>query len=299
MIELQSVTLENLLSRRLNDSYSMNINAKIMNELFTIKNKVIVVTGGTGVLGRGLVAYLADEGAKVVVLGRNEKAGNELVNSIQDKGNEALFLSSDVMDKTILEKNKMDILHAFGRIDVLLNAAGGNMPGATIAPNQTFFDLQVDAFKNVVDLNLMGTVLPTLIFAEVMSQQRKGSIVNFCSESALRPLTRVAGYGSAKAAIANFTKYLAGELALKFGEGMRVNAVAPGFFLTDQNRALLTNPDGSHTERARTILAHTPFGRFGKPEDLYGTIHYLVSDASKFVTGTVAIVDGGFDAFSI
>lgn len=270
-----------------------------MNELFSIKDKVIVITGGTGVLGKGLVAYLAREGAKVVVLGRNKEVGNALVSNIQNEGNNAMFLQSDVMDKSILEKNKIDILQAYGRIDVLLNAAGGNMPGATIAPDQTFFDLQIDAFKNVVDLNLIGTVLPTMVFAEVMSQQRKGSIVNFCSESALRPLTRVAGYGSAKAAIANFTKYLAGELALKFGEGMRVNAVAPGFFLTEQNRSLLTHPDGSLTERARSILNHTPFGRFGEPEDLYGTIHYLVSDASKFVTGTVAIVDGGFDAFSI
>ena len=171
------------------------------------------------------------------------------------------------------------------------------MPGATIAPDKTFFDLEIDAFKKVVDLNLFGTVLPTMVFAGIMVDQKKGSIVNFCSESALRPLTRVVGYGTAKAAIANFTKYMAGELALKFGDGLRV--IAPGFFLTDQNRALLTNPDGSLTDRSKTILAHTPFGRFGEPEDLYGTIQYLISDASKFVTGTVAVIDGGFDAFSI
>ena len=167
------------------------------------------------------------------------------------------------------------------------------------APDKSFFDLQIDAFKKVVDLNLFGTVLPTMVFAEIMVEQKKGSIVNFCSESALRPLTRVVGYGAAKAAIANFTKYMAGELALKFGNGLRVNAIAPGFFLTDQNRALLTNPDGSLTDRSKTILAHTPFNRFGEPEDLYGTIHYLISDASNFVTGTVAVIDGGFDAFSI
>lgn len=277
----------------------MDLKSKFMNQLFSIKDKVIVITGGTGVLGKGLVAYLAGEGAKVVVLGRNKEVGNALVEGIKNAGNEALFLSTDVMDKAVLEKNRNDILQTYGHIDILLNAAGGNIPGATIAPDQTFFDLQIDAFKKVVDLNLFGTVLPTMVFAEAMSQQRKGAIVNFCSESALRPLTRVAGYGSAKAAIANFTKYLAGELALKFGEGMRVNAVAPGFFLTEQNRTLLTNPDGSLTERAKTILAHTPFMRFGEPEDLYGTIHYLVSDASKFVTGTVAVVDGGFDSFSI
>ena len=146
-------------------------------------------------------------------------------------------------------------------------------------------------------MNLFGTVLPTMVFASIMVDQKKGSIVNFCSESALRPLTRVVGYGTAKAAIANFTKYMAG--ALKFGDGLRVNAIAPGFFLTEQNRTLLTNPDGSLTDRAKTIIAHTPFGRFGEPEDLYGTIQYLISDASKFVTGTVAVIDGGFDAFSI
>ena len=219
--------------------------------------------------------------------------------SIKAEGNEAKFLYTDVMDKEVLEGNKVEIMKAYGRIDVLLNAAGGNMAGATIAPDKTFFDLQIDAFKKVVDLNLFGTVLPTMVFAEVMVEQKKGSIVNFCSESALRPLTRVVGYGAAKAAIANFTKYMAGELALKFGNGLRVNAIAPGFFLTEQNRTLLTNPDGSLTDRSKTILAHTPFNRFGEPEDLYGTIHYLISDASNFVTGTVAVIDGGFDAFSI
>ena len=258
-----------------------------MNELFSVKDKVVVITGGAGILGKGIAAYLAKEGAKIVILDRSEEAGD------------AMFLYTDVMNKEVLEGNKAEIMKAYGRIDVLLNAAGGNMPGATIAPDKTFFDLEIDAFKKVVDLNLFGTVLPTMVFAGIMVDQKKGSIVNFCSESALRPLTRVVGYGTAKAAIANFTKYMAGELALKFGDGLRVNAIAPGFFLTDQNRALLTNPDGSLTDRSKTILAHTPFGRFGEPEDLYGTIQYLISDASKFVTGTVAVIDGGFDAFSI
>lgn len=235
----------------------------------------------------------------MAILARNEEVGNALVHDIKAEGGEALFLRTDVMNKELLEDNKAEIMKAYGRIDVLLNAAGGNMPGATIAPDKTFFDLEIDAFKRVVDLNLIGTVLPTMVFARAMMDRKEGSIVNFCSESALRPLTRVVGYGAAKAAIANFTKYMAGELALKFGNGLRVNAIAPGFFLTDQNRALLTNPDGSLTDRSKTILAHTPFGRFGEPEDLYGTIQYLISDASKFVTGTVAIVDGGFDAFSI
>lgn len=270
-----------------------------MNELFSVKDKVVVMTGGAGILGKGISVYLAKEGAKIVILDRNEEQGNKLADEIKADGGEAIFLVTDVMNKEVLEGNKAEIMKKYGRIDVLLNAAGGNMPGATIAPDKTFFDLQIDAFKKVVDLNLFGTVLPTMVFADVMVQQKKGTIVNFCSESALRPLTRVVGYGTAKAAIANFTKYMAGELALKFGDGLRVNAIAPGFFLTDQNRALLTNPDGSLTDRSKTILAHTPFGRFGEPEDLYGTIQYLISDASKFVTGTVAVIDGGFDAFSI
>lgn len=270
-----------------------------MNNLFDIAGRVVVITGGTGVLGKGISTYLAQEGAKVVILARNESVGNVLVEEISGKGGEAMFLRADVTDKANLLSCKKIILDKYGRIDVLLNAAGGNMPGATISPEKTFFDLDVDAFKKVVDLNLFGTVLPTMVFADAMAKQKEGVIVNFSSESALRPLTRVVGYGSAKAAITNLTKSLAGELALKFGGGIRVNAIAPGFFLTEQNRSLLTNPDGSLTDRSHTILGHTPFGRFGQPEDLYGTIHYLISDASKFVTGTVAVVDGGFDAFSI
>ena len=201
-----------------------------MNELFNVKGKVVVITGGAGILGKGIAAYLAKEGAKVVVLDRSGEAGKALVDSIKAEGNEAMFLYTDVMDKEVLEGNKVEIMKAYGRIDVLLNAAGGNMAGATIAPDKTFFDLQIDAFKKVVDLNLFGTVLPTMVFAEIMVEQKKGSIVNFCSESALRPLTRVVGYGAAKAAIANFTKYMAGELALKFGNGLRVNAIASIIF---------------------------------------------------------------------
>ena len=173
------------------------------------------------------------------------------------------------------------------------------MAGATISPDQTLFDLDLSAMRQVVDLNLFGTVLPTMIFARAMADQKAGSIINVASEAALRPLTRVAGYGAAKAAVVNFTKYLCGELAMKFGEGIRVNAIAPGFFLTEQNRTLLTNPDGSLTPRAETILAHTPFRRFGEPEDLLGTLQWLASDASRFVSGTVTVIDGGFDAFSI
>jgi len=270
-----------------------------MKNLFCIKNKVIVLTGGSGILGSSMAHHLAEEGAKVIILDRNEEAGNQLANDIKTKGFDALFLCTDVLNKEALMKNREDILAAYGSIDVLINAAGGNMPGATIPPGKTIFDLEVDAFRKVVDLNLFGTVLPTMVFGEVMAKQKSGSIINISSESALRPLTRVVGYGSAKAAVTNFTQYMAGEMGLKFGGNIRVNAMAPGFFITEQNRTLLTNPDGSYTDRANTILAHTPFGRFGEPEELLGTLQWLASDASGFVTGTVIPIDGGFDAFSI
>ena len=236
-----------------------------MKNLFDIKDKVIIVTGGCGILGKSIANYLAEQGAKIVILDRVEEIGKELEAELNQK-TEALFLVTDVLNKEVLEENKKAILERFGTIDVLLNAAGGNMPGATIAPDKTILDLEVDAFS---------------------------------SESALRPLTRVVGYGSAKAAIANYTRYMATELASKFSPELRVNAIVPGFLLTNQNRALLTNPDGSYTDRARTIIAHTPCGRFAEPEELFGTIHYLISDASSFVTGALSVVDGGFDAFSI
>ena len=247
---------------------------------------------------KSIANYLAEQGAKIVILDRVEEIGKELEAELNQK-TEALFLVTDVLNKEILEENKKAILERFGTIDILLNAAGGNMPGATIAPDKTVLDLDVDAFKKVVDLNLFGTILPTMAFVDVMAKNKKGVIVNFCSESALRPLTRVVGYGSAKAAIANYTRYMATELATKFSPELRVNAIVPGFLLTNQNRALLTNPDGSYTDRAKTIIAHTPCGRFAEPEELFGTIHYLISDASSFVTGALSVVDGGFDAFSI
>ncbi len=270
-----------------------------MNQLLSVNGKVILLTGGSGILGACMAKHLAKEGAKVVILDRNEEQGNKVVDEIKAEGGEALFLYCDVLQKEVLEKNRQDILDAYGAIDVLVNLAGGNMAGATIPPDKTIFDLDLDAFRKVVDLNLFGTVLPTMVFAKTMVDQKKGSIINISSESALRPLTRVVGYGCAKAAVSNFTQYMAGELALKFGEGLRVNAMAPGFFLTDQNRALMSNPDGTQTDRCKTIVAHTPFGRLGEPEELLGTLQWLASDASGFVTGTVIPIDGGFDAFSI
>lgn len=269
-----------------------------MKNLFDISGKVVVLTGGCGVLGKNIAGYLAENGAKVVVLDRIDEQGKELEAELNQKS-EALYLHTDVMDKAILEQNRKEILARFGTIDVLLNAAGGNMAGATIAPDKSFLDLDIDAFKKVVDLNLFGTILPTQTFVPVMAKKGKGAIVNFCSETALRPLTRVVGYGSAKAAIANYTRYMATELATKFSPEIRVNAIVPGFLITNQNRSLLTNEDGSLTARGKAIIAHTPAGRFAEPEELFGTIHYLISDASSFVTGVLSVVDGGFDVFCI
>ena len=270
-----------------------------MKNLFDIKDNVVVITGGTGVLGRAIAIHLADQGAKVVIMGRKAEVGNAIVEEIKENGGEAMFLVTDVMNREILEQNLADILAAYGRVDALLNAAGGNMPGATVAPSGTFFDLKIEEFQRVLDLNLTGTVLPTQVFLKPMVEQNKGAIVNFSSMAAFRPMTRVCGYAAAKAGISNFTAYMATEVAKKFGEGIRVNAIAPGFFLTEQNRSLLTNPDGSWTQRGEDVIRQTPFGRMGRAEELCGTIQYLISEAASFVTGTVAVVDGGFNTYAM
>lgn len=273
----------------------------IMKDLFDIKGKVAVMTGACGILGTTIVKYFAAQGAKVVLLDleRAASVADGIISEIKADGGEAMFLPTNVLDKAVLEDNYARIMEKYGRIDILLNAAGGNMPAATVPPDKTIFDLDIEAVKKVTELNLFGTIIPTMVFAKAMAEQKSGSIINFASESALRPLTRVAGYGVAKAAVTNWTKYLCAELAMKFSENIRVNAIAPGFLLTNQNRTLLTNPDGSLTDRSHTILSHTPINRFLEPEELLGTLHWLASDASKAVTGTVAVVDGGFDAFSI
>ena len=270
-----------------------------MNELFNITGYVVVITGGTGVLGRAIAKYLALNGAKVIILGRKEEVGQEIVANIKAAGGECEFLKTDVMNQEVVQQNCDYIVEKYGRIDTLLNAAGGNMKGATIAPDQNFFDLEAKQFQTVLDLNLTGTVIPTHVFLKPMVAQGKGSIINFSSMAAFRPMTRVCGYAAAKAGISNFTAFMATECAKKFGEGIRVNAIAPGFFITEQNRALLTNPDGTFTQRGQDVIRQTPFGRMGEPEELCGTIHYLMSDAAKFVTGTVAVVDGGFNAFAM
>lgn len=257
------------------------------------------MTGATGVLGSCAAEYLAEQEAIVILLGRNQNTGLALEEKIRANGGRAKFFACDVLDEDGLKAVRDTIVAQFGTVDVLINAAGGNIPGATIAPNQSFLDINTADFDDVVRLNLTGTLIPTKLFAEVMTQKGVGCILNFSSIASFRPLTRVCGYASAKAAINSFTQFLATEMASKYGEKIRVNAIAPGFFLTEQNRSLLTNADGSYTDRAKAIIRQTPFARFGTPEELCGCIHYLISDASKFVTGTVALVDGGFNAYAI
>lgn len=267
--------------------------------LFDIKDQVVVITGGTGVLGRAIGSHLAHEGAKVVLLGRRKDVGEELAEDIRKQGGHATFMVCDVTDIEAVNLVRDEVVRLYGRVDALLNAAGGNMPGATIPPGKTLFDVQVEEFQRVLNVNLTGTLIPTQAFLKPMTEAGHGSIVNFSSMAAFRPLSRVMGYAAAKAGISNLTAFLANEVASKFSPCIRVNAIAPGFFLTDQNRSLLTTPDGELTERGNDIIRQTPSKRFGKPEELCGTIQYLISEASAFVTGTVAVVDGGFNVFAI
>jgi NAD(P)-dependent dehydrogenase (short-subunit alcohol dehydrogenase family) len=222
-----------------------------------------------------------------------------VVNKIKENGGEAFAVAANVLDKPSLEKVKDLILEKYGRLDILINAAGGNVPGATIAPDNTIFNMQTVDLEKVLDLNIIGTILPTQVFSEIFANQKQGVIINISSATAQRPLTRVVGYSASKAAIDNFTKWMAVEMATKFGEGIRVNAIAPGFFIGEQNRALLLEPDGGLTARGKKIIEQTPMRRFGNPEDLGGTLIWLCSDASKFITGIIVNVDGGFGVSSI
>ncbi|WP_298537426.1 SDR family oxidoreductase [uncultured Algibacter sp.] len=267
-----------------------------MNTLFNIKNKVIILTGGYGVLGSNIAKYFVNSNAKVVILGRDGEKAETFANSISTT--KAKGFKADVLDRENLITVKEKILSTWGRIDVLINAAGGNMPGATISPHDSLFDMSIPDFQKVTDLNLMGTVVPSLVFGEHMSIQGNGSIINVSSMAVPQVITRVVGYSASKAAMENFTKWMAVDMALKFGDKIRVNAIAPGFFIADQNRKLLTNEDGSLTERGNTILQNTPMKRFGNAEELNGAVHLLASDAGKFITGTVISIDGGFSAFS-
>ncbi|WP_129715037.1 SDR family oxidoreductase [Pedobacter sp. SYP-B3415] len=265
---------------------------------FSLEEKVIVITGATGVLGEAFVLAVAQAGAKVAIVGRNEERAQARVALAQSAGADALSLICDVLDEQALIDARETILAKWGRIDGLVNAAGGNIPGAVIAPNQDLFAANMNDTRQAVELNLFGTVLPTHVFGKVIAAQGKGSIINISSLAAQRPITRVLGYTIAKTAIEGYTKWMAVELAQRYGDKVRVNAIAPGVFLTEQNKDLLTNPDGSYTERAQKFVTNTPYGRLGNPVELTGTLVYLLSDASGFVNGETIVVDGGFNAYS-
>lgn len=265
---------------------------------FRLDGTVAVVTGGTGVLGSVMVRALAASGARVAIVGRRAEVAERLAAELRAAGHEALATPADVLDVVALEGVRAAVLARWGRLDLLVNAAGGHDSGAVLAPHQTLGDLDLGAMRRVMDLNFFGTFLPTQVFAAPMAERGAGAIVNVSSMAAVRAVTRVAGYSAAKAAVENLTRWLAVTMARQHGPGLRVNAIAPGFFVADQNRALLLDDDGNLTERGEAIVRATPMGRFGEPEELLGAVLWLLSDASRFVTGTVVVVDGGFSAFS-
>jgi len=270
-----------------------------MNSIFNLKGKIALITGGAGVLGSNFANVLAKQGVIIGIVSQSIEKANKTVQLIESNGGKAFAIQANVLNKEELEKARDFILENYGRLDILINAAGGNMPGATIQPDQAVYDMKTEDLQKVVDLNIIGTVLPSQVFSELFARQKQGNIINISSASAQRPLTRVVGYSASKAAIDNFTKWMAVELASKYGEGIRVNAISPGFFIGEQNRALLLTPEGKLTPRGEKIIDHTPMGRFGTPEDIDGALLFLCSDMSKFVTGTILKVDGGFAATSI
>ncbi len=270
-----------------------------MNELLSLKNKNYALSGGTGTLGGSIAEYLVHNGAQVLLLGRSLdklEAKQKELNAIAENSTHTFVV--DVMNEEALASLKDTIENDFGRLDGLINLAGGNIPGATLKPDQTIHDIAVGDTRQVVDINLFGTVIPTIVLSELMVKQGHGSIVNISSMAAKQTISRVLGYSMAKAGVDIFTKWMANELASKHGDKIRVNAIAPGFFIGNQNRRLLTNEDGSFTERGNSIIRNTPMGRFGDASELNGMVHYLLSDASSFVTGSVFDVDGGFSSFS-
>jgi NAD(P)-dependent dehydrogenase (short-subunit alcohol dehydrogenase family) len=264
---------------------------------FSLNGKVIIVTGGTGILGNAFVNAIVEAGGAVGVLGRKEEVANERANAINRQGGKAIALVADVMDEQQLRAAKDKLLKAFGRLDGLVNAAGGNMPDGVLQPEEDVFAMKIDGMKRVMDINLWGTVIPTQVFGEAMAATGSGSIVNISSMNSKRAITKVLGYNMGKAAVDCYTQWFAVELARRYGDSIRMNALAPGFFLTEQNRYLLTTKEGGFTERGELVIRQTPFKRFGQPDELKGALVWLLSDASKFVTGSMVCVDGGFSIF--
>ncbi len=272
--------------------------AQITN-MYNFSNKTVVITGGAGILGAEMACALVGCGANVAVIDREVKLDDSIMKRIDTSVGNFVMIYGDVLDKEVMEKAAEKVYETFGKVDALINGAGGNHPGATTSDSQSFFDLDLEAFKKVSDLNLIGTVMPSQVFGKHFAEQKEGIILNVSSMSAFTPLTKVGAYSAAKAAVSNFTQWLAVHMAQEYSPKIRVNAVAPGFFLTLQNKFLLTDEKtGDLTPRGKKIIEHTPMDRFGDPGDLLGTVLWLLSPASAFVTGAVIPVDGGFAAFS-
>jgi NAD(P)-dependent dehydrogenase (short-subunit alcohol dehydrogenase family) len=264
---------------------------------FSLTGQVILVTGATGILGEAFCRAIGAAGGTVVLLGRNEAVGRTRQAALLEAGIEACFLPVDVLSQPDLDRVADEVLTRYGRIDGLVNGAGGNVPEAVVQPNQDVFSVDINALKRAFDLNLYGTILPTLTFGRHIAEAG-GSIVNISSMAAQQAITRVLGYSMAKAAVDNFTRWMAVELANRYADRVRINALAPGFFVTEQNRHLLTTPTGGHTARGEAVIRNTPYARFGHPDELTGTLVWLLSGASRFVTGQIISVDGGFSVFS-
>ncbi len=270
-----------------------------MSDLFDVKDTAIVNTGGAGTLCGTIARQLAQHGAKICVVDYDVFRANELCKQIEAEGNFAIPTEANVLDKEKIQEAFTCAVETMGKVDVLINGVGGNKKQATTSDDLSFFDIPADAIRDVFDLNFLGTILPSQVFGKHMADRGQGIILNISSMSAFRPLTKIAAYSAAKAAVSNFTEWLAVHMCQNYSKDIRVNAIAPGFFLTEQNRFLLTDEKtGELTARGRTIIDHTPMGRFGQAEELVGTVLWLLSDASKFVTGTVIPIDGGFNAFS-
>lgn len=265
---------------------------------FSLRDKVIIVTGGTGILGKSFINGIVEAGGTVGILGRNKDVANERAEQINKNGGKAIALIADAMNEAQLLDAKNKILDAFGKIDGLVNGAGGNQPEGVLLPGDDIFKMNIEGMKKVMDLNTWGTLIPSQIFGEaIAATAEKGSIVNISSMNSKRAITRVLGYNMGKAAVDCYNQWFAVELANRYGDKIRMNALAPGFFLTEQNKNLLTNPDGSFTERGQKVITQTPFKRFGHPDELQGALVWLLSDASQFVTGSMICVDGGFSIF--
>ena len=265
--------------------------------MFSLKDKVVVVTGGTGILGNAFVNGIIEAGGAVGILGRNEAIANERAETINKNGGRAIALVADVLNEQQLEEAKKKVVDKFAKVDGLVNGAGGNMPDGVLQPEEDIFKMKIDGMKRVMDINLWGTVIPTQVFGEAIAKTGKGSIVNISSMNSKRAITKVLGYNMGKAAVDCYNQWFAVELARRYGDKIRMNALAPGFFLTEQNRNLLTKPEGGYTERGELAIRQTPFKRFGHPDELKGALVWLLSDASQFVTGAMICVDGGFSIF--